>query len=219
MPTPSDFAFVATGTAGIVLAAGGGKRFGGPKALAISPDGTPWLVNAVRSLLGGGCAPVIVVLGSAADEAEALLSKAFAVAGGDDGANREVRVVRSADWQTGMAASLRAGLLAANEIDPRPVAVAVVTVDVPSLSSAMVRRLVAPAPGPTPVEPATLRQASFSGAPGHPVVIGRAHWGALVEQLHGDTGARRYLRAHGATVVDCSDLGSGMDIDVDDRTP
>ncbi|RIJ46286.1 nucleotidyltransferase family protein, partial [Clavibacter lycopersici] len=28
--------------AGVVLAAGAGTRFGGPKALATHPDGTPW---------------------------------------------------------------------------------------------------------------------------------------------------------------------------------
>jgi CTP:molybdopterin cytidylyltransferase MocA len=31
------------------------------------------------------------------------------------------------------------------------------------------------------------------GAPGHPVLIGRDHWGPLREELRGDEGARGYL--------------------------
>ena len=192
--------------AGIVLAAGGGTRFGRPKALVESADGTSWLANAVRSLLGGGCSPVIVVLGAAADEAEALLERSFIHSG-------SVHVVRAEDWQTGMAASLRRGLAAANvlEATPSPEAVAIVTVDVPSLGPAEVRRLIAPEPDAVGRE--TLRQAVFSGRPGHPVVIGRAHWAALADSVTGDVGARPYLVAHGVRLVDCSDLGSGVDVD------
>ena len=60
---------------------------------------------------------------------------------------------------------------------------------------------------------ATLRQAVFSSRPGHPVVIGRAHWKTLADSVTGDVGARPYLVAHGVRPVDCSDLGSGADID------
>ncbi|WP_317230377.1 NTP transferase domain-containing protein, partial [Clavibacter sp. MX14-G9D] len=59
--------------AGVVLAAGAGVRFGGPKALAARPDGTPWLASAIRALAEAGCSPVLVVLGAAAEEAADLL--------------------------------------------------------------------------------------------------------------------------------------------------
>ncbi|SKB00759.1 molybdenum cofactor cytidylyltransferase [Agreia bicolorata] len=190
--------------AGVVLAAGAGTRFGTPKALVESADGTSWLTNAVRSLLGGGCSPVIVVLGAAADEAEALLRRSFSD-------TESVRVVLADDWQSGMAASLRSALAAASAVAPEADAVAIVTVDVPSLGSAEVRRLIAPEPDA--VGRHTLRQASFSGRPGHPVVIGRAHWQALDESATGDIGARPYLVQHGARLVDCSDLGNGTDVD------
>jgi len=195
--------------AGIVLAAGGGTRFGMPKALVESADGTPWLANAVRSLLAGGCSPVIVVLGAAADEAEALLERSSIH-------SESVSVVRAENWQTGMAASLRRGLAAANALEamPAPDAVAIVTVDVPSLGPAEVRRLIAPEPDAVGRE--TLRQAVFSGRPGHPVVIGRAHWKALTDSVTGDVGARPYLVQQGVRLVDCSDLGSGVDVDAPD---
>ncbi|MFT3944187.1 MAG: NTP transferase domain-containing protein [Ancrocorticia sp.] len=58
---------------GVVLAAGAGTRFGGPKALARQPDGTPWLELAVRRLEAAGCSPILVVLGAASDDAAPLV--------------------------------------------------------------------------------------------------------------------------------------------------
>ena len=78
---------------GLLLAAGAGRRMGGPKALV----GT-WLVDAVTTLRVGGCARVVVVLGASAAEARPLL----------DGYDAEVVVAE--DWDEGMGASLRAGL-------------------------------------------------------------------------------------------------------------
>ncbi|WP_382304719.1 NTP transferase domain-containing protein [Herbiconiux sp. UC225_62] len=89
--------------------------------------------------------------------------------------------------------------------DPR---FAIVTlVDLPELRPDAIRRV---ASGATET---TLRQATYSGRPGHPVVIGAAHFTALRASLHGDVGARPYLRAHGVEAVDCTDLGGGDDVD------
>ncbi|SDY89258.1 molybdenum cofactor cytidylyltransferase/nicotine blue oxidoreductase [Micromonospora pattaloongensis] len=54
--------------AGLVLAAGGGRRYGAPKAL-VAVDGRLLVERAVRTVRDGGCDPVVVVLGAAADEA------------------------------------------------------------------------------------------------------------------------------------------------------
>src|SRR5688500_1712269 len=79
--------------AGLLLAAGAGRRMGRPKALV-----EDWLVRAVTTLREGGCARVLVVLGASADEARLLLQ-------GED-----VDVVVAEDWVEGMGASLSAGL-------------------------------------------------------------------------------------------------------------
>jgi CTP:molybdopterin cytidylyltransferase MocA len=124
--------------------------------------------------------------------------------------------VHAGDWAEGLAASLRAGLRAAAALRPEPVAVAVVPVDVPDLDAATVARLIGEWPqagGRASVDRDTLRQAVFGGRPGHPVVIGRRHWAALVAHLAGDTGARPYLVAHGVQAVECGDLGTGADVD------
>ena len=52
-------------TVGLLLAAGEGRRFGGPKALARDDDGTSWLLRAVQALRP--CSEIVVVLGAADD--------------------------------------------------------------------------------------------------------------------------------------------------------
>lgn len=187
--------------AGVVLAAGAGTRFGGPKALATHPDGTPWLATAIAALADAGCSPVLVVLGARADEAEALLRSLPTAA--------DVVVVRADDWAGGMSASLRAALRAAAALDPPPVALAVVPVDVPDLDAATVRRVLEAAP----VDPSTLRQAVFRGRPGHPALLGRDHWEPLAAEVHGDAGARAYLAARDTLLVEAADLSTGTDVD------
>jgi CTP:molybdopterin cytidylyltransferase MocA len=181
---------------GIVLAAGYGTRFGGPKALARMPDGEPWLLRAVKSLLAGGCHEVVVVLGVAAGEAASLLDSVDAV-----------KVTRSLDVGAGLSESLRAGFGAAANSSPRWGAAAIVPVDVPDLSPETVARMI------SSTDSNALRQAFFGGTPGHPVVLGRSHWDAFVGSLTGDTGGRQFLVTNAAVSIDCSDLGTGQDVD------
>ncbi|MEZ0449332.1 nucleotidyltransferase family protein [Cellulomonas sp. ICMP 17802] len=173
---------------GIVLAAGAGRRRGSPKALAVGADG-PWLAEAVRLLLAGGCARVVVVLGAGADEARALLP--------DDA---RVEAVVAQRWEDGIGESLRTGLAHATGD-----AVLITLVDLPGTPVAVVDRLLA-ADG-------ALRQAVYGGRPGHPVLVALSHWAPLAETLDGDRGARAYLRAHGVTEVECGDLHDGLDRD------
>jgi len=187
--------------AGVVLAAGAGTRFGGPKALAAHPDGMPWLATAIRALADAGCSPVLVVLGAGGAAAEALLA---ALPEAD-----RVVVVRADDWAEGMSASLRAALRAAAAVDPPPVALAVVPVDVPDLDAATVRRVLQAGP----VDASTLRQAVFLGRPGHPALLGRDHWEPLAAGVRGDAGARAYLAARDAQPVESADLSTGTDVD------
>ncbi|WNB87441.1 NTP transferase domain-containing protein [Cellulomonas sp. ATA003] len=179
---------------GVVLAAGAGTRYGGPKALAAGPDG-PWLPAAVRLLRDGGCERVVVVLGAGAGAARALLA--------DDPA---VTAVVAEHWERGLGESLRAGLAHASGD-----AAVVTLVDLPGTPATVVRRVLAPG-----ADPGTLRRAVFDARPGHPVVLGRDHWGPLADHLAadpGDHGARTYLRAHGVERVECGDLHHGQDVD------
>jgi CTP:molybdopterin cytidylyltransferase MocA len=182
-----------TRLAGLVLAAGAGRRYGSPKALVSDAGGTPWLLLAHDLLAGAGCTDVTVVLGAEADRARGLVPAG-------------ARIVVADDWRTGMAASLRAGLVAVASSDAE--AVLVTLVDLPGLPVAVAQRVAERASGPT-----VLAHAVFGGRPGHPALIGRDHWDALTASLSGDRGARAYLTAHGAAEVECGDLASGDDVD------
>jgi len=199
------------GVVGLLLAAGAGTRMGRPKALVVDEHG-PWLTRTVATLLDGGCDRVVVVLGAGEDEARPLLAADPRLLGSD--APARVSVVVADDWADGLAASLATGLTALAASDPEEARLAVVTlVDYPGLPTAAVSRLLSPAAADAPLGPTALRRSVFGGRPGHPVVLGRSHWGDLVASLTGDRGAGPYLRAHAAEPVDCSDLWDGRDVD------
>ncbi|MGY2876481.1 CTP:molybdopterin cytidylyltransferase MocA [Marmoricola sp. URHA0025 HA25] len=174
--------------AGVLLAAGAGIRYGIPKALV---DG--WLAGSVDTLREGGCDPVLVVLGAGAREARRLVP---------DG----VDVVIAPDWTDGMGASLRAGLAAVATSGAD--AALVHLVDLPDVGPDVARRLTGLAT--TDV----LARAVYDGRAGHPVLLGRAHWGPVAAEALGDEGARAYLQRHEVDGIECGDLAGGHDVDV-----
>jgi nicotine blue oxidoreductase len=174
----------------LLLAAGAGRRFGRPKAL-VELDGEPLLLRALRTLAEGGCAPIRVVLGAQAEDARALLP--------DPSLS-----VYAEDWATGMGASLRAGLRALPDAD----AVLVHLVDLPRVNAGVVSRICALA------APDVVARAAYDGTPGHPVLFGRRWWSDVASTAQGDRGARDWLATRtDLELVECSDLGSGADVD------
>jgi molybdenum cofactor cytidylyltransferase len=83
--------------AGIVLAAGGSTRFGAPKQL-LDWRGEPFVRAVARTALEAGLSPVIVVTGARAGEVQAAVR------------DLPVLVVYNQEWQSGQAASIRAGV-------------------------------------------------------------------------------------------------------------
>lgn len=173
--------------AGVVLAAGAGTRYGKPKVLA---DGGSWLRAAVTALHEGGCGDVAVVLGAAVDGVDVP---------------SPARAVVAENWADGVSAAARAGLLAlADDVEYA----VLTTVDTPDVTAAAVRRVLDAA------RVSGLARARYGTRPGHPVVIRREHWAALLDVLAGDEGSGPFLRARDDVVaVDCADLSSGHDID------
>lgn len=185
--------------AGLLLAAGEGRRYGRPKAL-VEQDGRLWVERAAETLTTSGCSPVVVVLGAASETVR------------DRAELPESATVDNPDWPTGMGSSLRRGLNALTERpDARSVVAAVVLlVDTPGITADAVRRVAAAA------TPETLATATYAGRRGHPVVLGRAHWAGIARTASGDVGARAYLREHATLVqeVPCDDVADGTDHDV-----
>jgi nicotine blue oxidoreductase len=180
--------------AGLVLAAGSGRRYGGPKAL-VDFHGQLLVERAVATARRGGCHRVVTVLGASAAtvRAEADLSGTVPV--------------DNPEWSTGMGSSLRAGLAALSDGDA--VAALVLLVDMPGITPAAVRRLADLA------APDALAMAGYGDRRGHPVLLGRAHWAEVAALAVGDVGARPYLRQHAATVriVPCADVADDADLD------
>ncbi|MEU1821575.1 nucleotidyltransferase family protein [Streptomyces abikoensis] len=190
--------------AGLLLAAGGGRRLGGrPKAL-LEFRGGLLVEHAVRVLREGGCARVCVVLGAGAAEVRARL-----------GAAADVTLVENPDWAQGMGSSLRAGLASlATATDPASMSAALVTlVDQPRVGAEAVARVLA-----AHRAGARLAAAAYGGERGHPVLLAREHWEGAAQAADGDTGARAYLRQHAAAIrlVECADIASPDDVDTPD---
>jgi molybdenum cofactor cytidylyltransferase len=175
--------------AGLVLAAGGGTRFGAsPKQLA-DLHGRPLLEWAVRAQCSvAGLERVVVVLGSHASD----------IRGGVDFGRAETVVCD--EWASGQAWSLRRGVAALSA--GGAVSSVVVTLGDAPLVTPEVIRLFVDAPPRS--------RAVYGGRPGHPVVLGPEEIAALTS-LAGDEGARGLLR--GGPELEVGHLCSGRDID------
>ncbi len=182
--------------AGLLLAAGGGRRLGGrPKAL-LHLAGRPLVEHAVAALRAGGCSPVHVVLGAAAQVVRARAELTGCV------------VLDNTEWESGMGSSLRVGLasLTGTGVDAALVAL----VDQPGIGAEAVARVRAAYDSP-----ASLVAASYGGRRGHPVLFGSGHWQGVADRAEGDQGARGYLRERSGEIelVECGDVADPSDID------
>jgi CTP:molybdopterin cytidylyltransferase MocA len=181
--------------AGLVLAAGGGRRYGGPKAL-VRHEGSLLVERAVATVRDGGCSPIVVVIGAAAAEIRAQAQLGDAT------------IVENEGWKSGMASSLRVGLEALGATDAD--AVLVLLVDTPGVTAEAVRRVSAKSGRDA------LVAATYGPRRGHPVLLGRDHWAGVATLATADVGARAYLTARAASVqtVPCADIADDTDMDV-----
>ncbi|OMI85861.1 4-diphosphocytidyl-2C-methyl-D-erythritol synthase [Streptomyces sp. M1013] len=184
--------------AGLLLAAGGGRRLGGrPKAL-LEHRGHPLVEHAVGVLRAAGCTRVHVVLGARAEDVRARAALDGCV------------LVDNPDWEQGMGSSLRAGLASLTGTGARAALVSLV--DQPGIGARAMTRVRAGYR-----DEASLVSAAYAGVRGHPVLLGAAHWAGIAATATGDRGARAYLREHEAEIalVECGDVARPYDIDTE----
>ncbi|MCL7455871.1 nucleotidyltransferase family protein [Micromonospora sp. MSM11] len=178
----------------MIIAAGGGRRIGGPEALLHQGE-KPLVSQMIDTMTEAGCERIVVVLGAAADQVRETADL-----------SRTTVVVNRA-WGTGVGSSIRAGLAALD--DDGIEAVVVVPVDMPGLTAAAVRRVVA-----LPY-PDVLVCATYDGLRGYPMLFGRRHWSGIATLASADVGARPYLLAHKDQIVDisCDSVADGSRVD------
>ncbi len=180
---------------GVLLAAGAGRRMGGPKAL-LDLGGQPAWMRAAAVLRDGGCQRVVVVAGAGRD--------------GIRSTDPSVEVVHHPGWSAGMGTSLRAAL-AAGAVDQAD-AVVVHLVDLPGVGADVVARLVAAWREQPDV---LVHAAGWDGRRRNPVLFDADVLPEVAASLSGDAGARSWLDANAdrVAVVDCGDLGDPEDLD------
>jgi molybdenum cofactor cytidylyltransferase len=177
-------------TAGLILAAGEGRRFGATKQLA-PLRGRPLLEHAVSAMLAvPRLDRVVVVLGHDADAIRAR------VRFGD------AEVVVCEDWARGQSASLRRGIEALAGAD----AVVITLGDQPFITPKVIEGALDQLGAHDAV------RATYAGVPGHPVVLGRRVL-AAIPSLEGDVGARELLAGFDVKRWEAGELASAADID------
>jgi CTP:molybdopterin cytidylyltransferase MocA len=107
------------------------------------------------------------------------------------------RIVDCPEWRQGPGASLRCGLAA---LGPGFEAAVVCLADGPDLAPEAVRRVLTV----WRAGAGAVVAASYKGARGHPVVLGRAAWDGVPDEG---------MRALPATLVPCDDVGAPGDVD------
>ncbi|MGW5427181.1 nucleotidyltransferase family protein [Streptomyces sp. NPDC004059] len=184
--------------AGLLLAAGGGRRLGGrPKAL-LEHGGRLLVEHAAGVLRAAGCGRIHVVLGARADEVRRRADLSGCV------------LVDNPDWAEGMGSSLRAGLASLTGTGVRAALVSLV--DQPGIGPEAVARVLGAFE-----DEKSLVSAAYDGTRGHPVLFGAAHWPGIAATAAGDRGAREYLKENAGRIrlVECADVAEPYDIDTE----
>ena len=165
----------------LILAAGAGRRAGGPKAL-LTLDGRSFLAHVAAGLTRPGVAGVCAVLGFEADRVRR-----------DAGLPDGVETIVNAAHESGMLTSLWCGLDHAERLGAD--AVLVHPVDHPRLEPATVDRVMAALQAG-----ARIAVPSWQNRRGHPAGFAREAWPAL-RAAPPDRGARAVLADHPDWVV------------------
>jgi len=176
----------------VLLAAGGSRRFGGPKLLARRGDES-LLRRAARVGLSCRSAGCTVVLGASAIRLEREL-KGLAV-----------DIVVNRAWRTGLSSSLRAGIAG---MPPSVPGVLVMLADQVSVGPADLELLMTA----WQHDPRSIVAARAGAVLGPPVILPRSTFRA-VRRLRGDTGAKALLSDPACTVIEIGITSAGFDVD------
>ena len=186
----------------IVLAGGRSSRMGRPKATLPADGRDTFVSRIVRTFLDAGVDDVVVVVGH---DADAIVESLAA-------SELRARVTVNHQYDRGQLSSLLAGLAVVDR--PGVAAVLVTLVDVPLVSTATIRAVVARYRETR----APIVRPTSGTRHGHPLLIDRSIFGAL-RAADPATGAKPVVRAHASVAGDLevADEGAFMDVDTEEE--
>ncbi len=178
--------------AGVVLAAGGSRRFGEPKLLKPWKD-EPIIRHVVKTALAAGLHPVVLVAGDRLADFQEITSEL------------DIIIVHNPDWQQGQSSSLKAGLSALPGssggaiffLGDQPQTPASLTRSLVEVHAASLAPIVAPL---------------IDGQRGNPVLFDRQTFPELMA-LSGDVGGRPLFARHPIEWVPWFDSSVLLDVD------
>ncbi len=177
----------------LILASGAGRRFGGPKQLAMI-DGEAMITRVIH-VARGLTSAVVVVTGAHAEQVEETIS------------TEEVHVVRNESWEEGMGSSIRTGVQYLEQNLPDITAVLITLTDMPHIGALDYERML----DISISAPTACIAAEYNDTKGVPAIFPRAFWHILTG-LQGDRGARKYLRSD-PDVIGVQIAAAALDID------
>ena len=158
----------------IILAAGESSRLGQPKQ-NLKFEGLTLLERAVEAGRGSACNKIVVVIGANANKISPIPG---------------TTIFYNRDWITGMASSIRTGMLEFNS-DPAIDKVIIMLCDQPFVDAVLLDNLInKQAETNKPIVAAV-----YNGTTGVPVLFGRSLFSELLS-LNGTEGAKTILRTH-----------------------
>lgn len=181
--------------AALLLAAGQGRRMGGPNKLLAKVDGKPLVRIAAEAALGAKSKGLTVVTGHRAEDVRSAL------------AGLQVNFVHNPGHAEGLSTSLRSGI----ESLPADIdGVIILLADMPRIDTATIDRLIEAF---DPDQGALLVVPTYKGKRGNPVIWSSRFFPALAA-VHGDTGGRHLIGENSEAVVEV-EIGSHVALDID----
>jgi molybdenum cofactor cytidylyltransferase len=162
----------------VILAAGVSKRLGTSKQV-LDFRGEPLVKRAVSAASQAGCSPVVVVIGANPEATRQALREL------------NVREVENRQWESGLSSSIRTGVAAIIETNPKANAVVLMLCDQPFVTPEVIGKLMN-------VHRETGRSIIASGYGntfGVPALFDESHYGELMA-LEGGAGAKQIIQKH-----------------------
>ncbi len=182
--------------AAIILAAGRSTRMGTPNKLIAPWRGKTPLEFVCAAATASECDKTIVVTGHQQEPIVEKVSKF------------EILLAHNPDYKSGMASSIKQGILVAQENDAD--AVLVLLGDMPGITSAMINKMIAASQNN---DPKAIIVATCEGKRGNPLLWPKMYFDQLLS-LEGDQGARQIVSRYNDQIIEL-ELGPGVMFDLD----